>query len=422
MNVDIALRVLLLTVALALMPQQAGSVQQAGTQSMPRAWSLPLRTQEALEAYLRDRAGEPTPFDALPPGARERFFFSLYWGLSGLGSMDVGILADELTQPQIEAILHLFGDDIAAYAPRSRLSMTEAPPVAVTEISILEQRYTDFYRILRKQGELDTEAFATHLSERFDAIADAYTTESLRAMDQRHRAMLWNAASTAAMLLGQPQYVEAMEAVLAEIARHDAGKMSVGKLLRLRDALLAAQRFDDALNLSERYPDAGLPPLPDIIDPFSGNDAPDRTIWVLSADDDRLTRHAIVLEGTRLLVVSSYNCGFSRNAAEDIAADPVLGPVFSEHATWLMQPPGRETIEAAAEWNRRFPQAPSRLIYRFDEWPMSPSWSTPTFHVIHDGRIVDTVTGWSRNDDSHRRRIIEMLARADLMEPTAPAP
>lgn len=84
-----------------------------------------------------------------------------------------------------------------------------------------------------------------------------------------------------------------------------------------------------------------------------------------------------------------------------------------------MLPPGDEDVDAIREWNMRFPQAPARMIYSRAEWPMFPHWPMPEFHVVRDGRIVETVTGWPRGRDSNREALIEMLRRAELLGPGA---
>lgn len=371
---------------------------------------------------MRKHAGEETPFDALPPGARERFFLSLYWGGKGLASLDMGVLADELSQPQIEAILQLFGDEFAAYAPHSRLPKGTPPAPATSEISEIESRYNDLYRILSRQGDLDAPAIAVQVSEHFDPLARAYAAESLRDMDHRHLAMLWNAAWRSSMLADGTKYVESMEAVLAEAMRRNPGNPPAQRLQQLRNALLAARRFEDAGHLAERYPDIEWSPLPELVDPFPADQKPHRSVWLLSEDNGSLVRQQLETEGLQLLVTSSFNCGFSRNAAEDIATDPVLGPVFEQEAIWLMLPPGFETIDGAMEWNRRNPDAPARLMYSRDEWPILTDWQTPVFHVLRDGRVLDTVVGWPRGEGKTREALIEMLARNDLIESPAPTP
>src|SRR3546814_1312882 len=61
----------------------------------------------------------------------------------------------------------------------------------------------------------------------------------------------------------------------------------------------------------------------------------------------------------------------SADAAEDISADPVLGPVFARHVHWLVSTPGNESIDAARDWNRRFPDAQVEMIHDRGEWSRS---------------------------------------------------
>ena len=379
----------------------------------------PLRSQQALDDYLRDHSGGATPFDALPPGARERFFLSLRWGRGGLASLDTGILADELPQPGIDAILRLFGDELAGHAPASRLPAGVAVAPAGESTGELERRYNDFYRLLRKQGELDDAVLLGRLEERFDTIADAYAAGTLRQLDRRHLAMLWNAASLSARLSDSARYVDAMQAVLAETMRREAGSPPAHRLLELRNALLLARRFDDAQHLAMRHRASDLPALPAFVDPFLTDERPARSAWRLSSDGVRIERQALDLQGTRLVVTASYACGFSRNAAREIAADPELGPAFADRGTWLMLPPGAESIAGAVEWNRHFPQAPATLMYDRAEWPHLVGWQTPVFHVLHDGQVVETVVGW-HDDRSRRDALVDMLRRHGLAEPRPP--
>jgi hypothetical protein len=421
MNATLLLGLVLFASGLGLV---APSASRAQTAVPPTAADRvpPLRSQKALDGYLRQHADVETPFDALPPGARERFFRSLYWGGKGLASLDLGLLADELSQPQIEAILQLFGDEIAAFAPRTRLPSGSARASGTREISDLESRYNDFYRILSMQGEVDAATLATRVAEQFDALAEAYTPEMLQRLDHRHLTMLWNAASWSAMLAEGTRYVESMEAVLAEIMRRDPGNPPVQLLHQLRNALLAARRFEDAGRLPQRYPGIEWSRSPEFVDPFADGQAPVRSAWRLSEDNGSLVRQEIGLEGVRLLVSASFNCGFSRNAAEDIARDQVLGPVFEREALWLMLPPGHESIDNAMAWNRRTPRAPARLMYSQEEWSMFPDWQTPVFHVLRDGRVVETVVGWPRGEGSTREPLIAMLRRNGLIDPSASGP
>lgn len=421
MDAKAALRLLPICAALLAAPQAAAVEAPRASAAAERSnGTPPLDSQTALDAWLRDHAGRRTPFDALPPGARERFLLSLRWGSRGLGGFDAGVLADELPQPQIDAILRLFGEPVARHAPESRL-LRQAPAktakVAAGEIGPLERRYNDFYRAMHAQDDADRSIRVARLGERFDALlADAYAAQALRNVDDRHLAMLWNAAASAAQLTKQARHVAALEAVFAEGLRRSAGQPANGRVRTMRDVLLAARRFDDARRLGARHPLA-LGPLPEFVEP-NVDDRPAHGVWRMSADGSRLTHEALDLSGTRILVTAG--CHFSVDAAADISADPILGPVFIEHASWLMLPPGEEDIDAVRDWNRRFPRAQALMVQDRDAWPMPGDWPMPEFHLLRDGRIVETLTGWPRGDARQRDALVAMLRRADLL-PAGPA-
>src|SRR3546814_19841086 len=113
--------------------------------------------------------------------------------------------------------------------------------------------------------------------------------------------------------------------------------------------------------------------------------------------------------------VCSSDLHFSADAAEDISADPVLGPVFARHAHWLVSTPGNESIDAARDWNRRFPDAQVEMIPDRGEWSILPTWSMPKFHILRGGKVIETVTGWPRSPNAHRQPLIDARRPAGLL-------
>src|SRR5690606_12250071 len=112
-------------------------------------------------------------------------------------------------------------------------------------------------------------------------------------------------------------------------------------VLEMRGILLAGRRFRQARSFTASHPEAGLSALPVFDDPLA-KDARAATVWRMDPEGHRLTRTAIDLQPTQILVTAG--CHFSADAAEDISADPVLGPVFARHAHWLVSTPGIESI------------------------------------------------------------------------------
>jgi len=394
---------------------QAGDVP-APADISPDSQSVPLRSQAALDAWLQQQAGRPTPLDALPEGARQRFLLSLRWGRSGLGGFDPGILADELPQAEIDAILGLFGDELARHAPRSRLPADQPWTRPEGPMSPLERRYDAFYRAGDPPPGMDRAREAARIAGAFDTqLGDDYAAGSLAQLDRRHLAMLWHAAARTAYLTSQDRHVLALQAVFEEYLRRAGGEPSVERLRTMRSALLAARRYEEARRLDSRFPSL-LPPLPEFVRAGAPEGWPSHGVWRMSADGTRLVPDVVDPARTRILVTAG--CHFSADAAADITADPLLGPVFAANAAWLMLPPGREDIDAVRDWNRRFPGAPALMVYAREGWPMSGDWPMPRFHVVQDGRVVDTVTRWPAG--GQHDAIVAMLQRAGLLPAAAP--
>jgi len=190
---------------------------------------------------------------------------------------------------------------------------------------------------------------------------------------------------------------------------HGRGAATREELAKTRNALLLARRFNDAAEFGAAYPRTGLAPLPRFVD--AGVVPRGRpSVWRETVAG-RFERIGLDLGPTQVLVMAG--CHFSDDAAREIAADPVLGPAFRAHATWLGTPPGNEDPADVAKWNRAHPHAPMLTLYDRAEWPMFPHWRMPTFFVIRDGRIVGSVLGW-KPADAHEA-LIAMLRENGLL-------
>lgn len=181
------------------------------------------------------------------------------------------------------------------------------------------------------------------------------------------------------------------------------------------DRLLAAREFDAARRYAAAHPDAELPALPQFLD-ATGPNPPAMSVWRPDADGAALQRTAF--DPNPLQIVVTAGCHFSEDAARDISSDPVLGPLFAGHASWLMPPPGKEDQEALREWNRRFPAAQANQVYDRAEWTLlPPGWRMPGFFIVRDGKVVDHLFGWNPDGES-RAALVAALQRAGLL----PAP
>ena len=240
-----------------------------------------------------------------------------------------------------------------------------------------------------------------------DLYPDAGEPEVLRVSGEDALHARFDDAQLANFYRTDPYAFAAMQASLGELERRNAAKPE--ELLRMRNALLAARLFDEAASFSEAHPEAGFAPLPRFVD--AGKAAAGQPTAWRDAGNGRFERIGLDLGPTQVLVMAG--CHFSGDAARGIAADPVLGPAFRAHATWLGMPPGNEDPADVAEWNREHPQAPMLTLYDRADWPMFPHWRMPTFFVMRDGRIVGSVIGWKPADA--RGALIAMLRENGLL-------
>jgi hypothetical protein len=372
----------------------------------------PLRSRADLDAWLTAHVGQ-SPLDALSPGARERFLYSLRFGTQGIVGADGGDLADELTDPQIFAVLALFGPEATQQVPGSRRDQVQTLERNVRHrdaIGEMERHYNDYYKAVRDIDEPETEVRRRRIAETFAThLAGLYTTRSLARADDRDLRLLRRAAEEVALGTREAPHVDAFRAVFAE--REKRKLVSTGDLETLQSLFVSLHRLADARRLRDQYRHFGLPPLPTFRDPLEGGTG--TTAWRMDADGKRLTREVVPLEGTWIVVTAS--CHLSRDALRDIKADAELAPVFARHAMWLSEAPGVESFEAARDWNREFPEAPILMIYDRAEWRLLPRWRMPEFYVVRDGAVVDSVSGWRRGEPAHREALVSLLQRNGLL-------
>lgn len=379
-----------------------------------------MRSRAQLDAWLTEHAAT-SPLNALSPGARERFLYSLRFHEQGLGGADASDLADELSDQQIHDVLSLFGPEVARQVPpsnRGEVQTLERNVRRRDAIGDLERQYIEYYKAAQDVDEPETEVRNRRKAEAFDAtLAALYTPRSLARADDRDLRLLRRAANEVALATREPRHVDAFRAVFAE--REKRKLISTGDLETLQSLFVSLHRTGDARRLREQYPHSGLSPLPQFRDPLSkdkdkdgGKGAP--TAWRLDAEGKRLTRELVALEGTRLLVTAS--CHFSKDALRDISADARLAPVFARHAVWLSEAPGVAPFEAVKDWNREFAQTPILMIHDRAEWRLLPRWRMPEFYVVRDGVVVDSIAGWEKGSEKSRDALLQMLQRNELVD------
>lgn len=279
-------------------------------------------------------------------------------------------------------------------------------------MSALERRYNAFYRRMRQAPVDNANDYANAVARAFDeALPEAYDAAALHGLSTHDLGLLYRGSRVAAKLMPQTRRMDAYRNAYAELERRKLA--GADDVMEMRNLLLIARRFDEAGTFSAAHTDAGLPALPDFRDRI-GNTSGAPTVWRLSDDGKTLSRAAVDLSPIQILVTAG--CHFSQDAATDISADPVLGSAFSRHARWLVDSPGREDIEAAQDWNRRFPRAQVDMVYDQAEWTLFPNWSMPVFYIVRDGKVLARLPGWAKDPpEEFRQPLIDALRRYGLL-------
>jgi hypothetical protein len=374
-----------------------------------------IRTRAELESHLREHAAD-SPINQLSPGARERFLYSLRFSDRGISSASGIDLGDELTQSQILAVMALFGEEAVKHAPDSHseeLRWLEKRVSSRERIGPIESRYNDYFKACADIPDVDSEVRVHKRAAAFELhLGDLYREAALRRVDDRELRLLRRAAHEVAMATRAEAHVEAFSTVFAERRRREL--LSSDDVVTLQSLLLSLHRLADARRLAGEFPAMRLPRLPQFRDPLAKAAGGRATVWRFDAVGKLLTREAVDLAPSQILVTG--RCHIARDAAAEISADALLGPAFTRHARWLTLPPGIESIEAVRGWNAALPGAPMLMIYDRTEWQLLPAWREPEFHVVRDGKVVESLNGWMRGSAQHRADLVAMLGRHGLLD------
>lgn len=363
-----------------------------------------IRSHMDLEQWL---ARCPSTLDALRPGTRERFLSGLRFNERGVVDYPVGELTAELTTDEITGISRLLGLDMIVPGLRpeeaARLRASELPPAP----TFIEQRFDRFHRAYRRLED-DLEGAA-----RSSAMVELYHSQFPAAIGDRTAGphdpgLLYRAAISTAMYSRDPGVLEAARDAYARLS--GLGLATRAHAMDMMHLLLDAGLVQDARQLALGATGHGLPRLPPVRDEAAH--APATSIWDLAASD-ALVRRPVEPAPVRIVVRASLGCRYSMAAAEAIAADPELGPVFREHAIWLAPPRELAGYERLRKWNREHPDTPIHIAADTAGWPAIDWDHTPGFHVFVDGELVERVTSWPIRE-GNRDAVIAALRKAGL--------
>ncbi len=172
---------------------------------------------------------------------------------------------------------------------------------------------------------------------------------------------------------------------------HDAlvarGQASAAHHRALHGTLISLQHFERANAVGAALADA-VAPLPTI----RGSVPQGKPLLGLISLDEA-ERVALSEDGLRVVAMVHPYCGFSRRALEAITTQakyawlrPHLQLVVPIGQQW----PGQELID----WNAAHAELPMRPMVVDPAWGGFEQSETPAFHLVRDGTVIATVTGW----------------------------
>lgn len=388
----------------------------------PGAVQLPIQSEAGLQEYLAVTPIEESPLSRLSPMGRRRFLEDIHFtsrGISGYGTAD---LMAELTAEEIQAVLALFDLPVsesllrdARDVNRNELVSDRPLPKVPTAIG---HRFDQLRAMKDVQASSDLGVTALGRSR---AIRDGYdrlfgsASVSPNSVSDSDLHLLFRAASIAMFGTTDPKYFDAMDLPLAELRAR--GLASKDDYRMMHAALVLARDFERADALALDHPALELSATPPIVERVpAGHSGP--TEWAVSPDNYELIHQKVALDlPAKVIVVAHPDCGFSRAAMQAIESDPVLGPLFAEHAHWLAPQAQRLGVERLQQWNRKHPSVEMTLAVDTREWPMMDDWATPNFYFFKDGELKARVSGWPLDGAGHRDKVVAALGEIGLLDP-----
>lgn len=136
-----------------------------------------------------------------------------------------------------------------------------------------------------------------------------------------------------------------------------------------------------------------------------------RTLLRVSGGGTVLTRHGYSLDGeSRIVVLSSPNCGFSQMAAKSISGDADISQIMERESVWIVSQQEVATLPAIEAWNVKYPALHMELAYKNSEWPEAARWQSPSFLIYKNGKLASVIVGWP--GDEQKTRLHDALGQS----------
>ncbi|UAU34070.1 hypothetical protein JH261_03745 [Xanthomonas campestris pv. incanae] len=239
---------------------------------------------------------------------------------------------------------------------------------------------------------LDEATLSLPRKDRLQRLADAYNAAFAPVLDSPRLAdvpragleTLSRASQRLAYYTDDERYLQQMIEVMEAFG--DTAGPDV--LKRYHQTLVQFRRFADADQLAGAHPGIEFEPVPDVV---RAGPTVRPNAYAIDQGKRRLREIQIPLRGDILVVVVHPHCRFSVRAMDDLRHHPLLQGV---HLVWLAPVGLRLDYEVLEAWNKTHTDQSIVLARHTADWSMINSWGTPTFYLMHDGKMVANFSGW----------------------------
>jgi hypothetical protein len=311
----------------------------------------------------------------------------------GLIGYRIAEVQSELTPMQAHAILALFGVE----GTISSLTFDHAGDVAWERGAAVDDstdamhcEYATAIRLLNRDMDSSEESMPL-MQLQFDQALGLVDKTGLENLANDDVEDFFEMAMTLSFYSHTVSHTRQMRRAFDEMERRQLATRRQGQ--QMRDTYVASRMIQDARTFAADRPELKLGELPAFVDSPASAEAP--SLWRLSADGRVLTRETFELGGeARAIVVSSPWCSFSHAASAAISRDSELSDLMVRHSTWILGQSMIPDFADLARWNETYAGRPILIVDRNAQWPWVPSWETPGFYFIRNGKIVTSVVGW----------------------------
>ncbi|WP_414540308.1 hypothetical protein [Stenotrophomonas forensis] len=171
----------------------------------------------------------------------------------------------------------------------------------------------------------------------------------------------------------------------------------------LYDAAIGARSFDDATRVKHLHPTINRPVPPRIVEATPGALSGISVLRPGEAEDTLARESLEIQKGRWLVIVASPSCSFSNRATAYFETSAHFRNVLEARGIstiWLQPVEKALNLERARTWSDAHPQFRLFWARSQSDWPMLGNWDTPTFHLLEDGVLLATHTGWRGAEDA----------------------